>query len=100
LYGVPIPIVRTFLIAPSLTRLIHKEFRSQRVVEGHFAPQGDRQSYVRMEKSHAHLVLTSLDAPPEVDEDITEVPAAHAEALFEASTGTIRFERSLWHFQK
>ena len=89
------PLVRRFLISPSLTRLIGKEFGSYTVIEGHFAPQADRQSYVRLDQGRTHLVLASLNAGPQNDEASTEVPAAHAEALLEVCPGKLTLERSI-----
>lgn len=87
------PITRRFLIAPSLTRLIRKECGSEQVIEGYFAPQSERQSYVRIEKAQAALILTS-GAHAEAAEDRTELPRLHAEALLEACPATVTFERS------
>ena len=87
-------VARRFLIASSLTRLIRKERGSERVIEGHFAPQSERQSHVRIEKGQAYLVLTSLDGDVAAAEDWTDVPRSHAEALLEVCPGTVVFERS------
>lgn len=87
-------VVRRFLIASSLTRLIRKEFGSERVLEGHFPPQSERQSHVRLEKGQAYLVLTSLEGEVAAAEDWTDVPRSHAEALLEVCPGTVTFERS------
>jgi CYTH domain-containing protein len=86
------PVTRRFLIAPPLTRLIRKECGSERVTEGYFAPQAERQSYVRLEKAQSYLVLTSSEA--EAAEDRTDLPRLHAQALLEACPGTAIFERS------
>ena len=85
-------VARRFLIASSLTRLIRKERGSDRILEGYFAPQSERQSHVRIEKGQSYLVLTSLDGS--VGENWTDVPRSHAEALLEVSPGTVTFERS------
>ena len=87
-------VVRRFLIASSLTRLIRKERGSERVMEGHFPPQGERQSHVRIEKGQAYLVLTSLDGEVGAAEDWTDLPRSHAEALLNVCPGTVVFERS------
>jgi CYTH domain-containing protein len=86
-------IARRFLIASSLTRLIRKERGSERVTEGHFPPQSERQSHVRLEKGQSYLVLTSL-GDASAGEDWTDVPRSHAEALLEVCPGTVIFERS------
>ena len=49
--------VRRFLVAPSLVRLIRKERGGARITEGHFAPQGGRASYVRVDGQVCQLVL-------------------------------------------
>jgi CYTH domain-containing protein len=90
-----VPVSRRFLIAPSLSRLIRKELGSVQVIEGHFPPQFDRQSHVRIENGEAHLVLTALDASPEDAEDRTHLPLAHAEALLRFCPGTVTFARSV-----
>jgi CYTH domain-containing protein len=87
-------IARRFLIASSLTRLIRKERGSERVTEGHFPPQAERQSHVRIEKGQCYLVLTSRDAEVNAAEDWTDVPRSHAEALLDVCPGTAVFERS------
>jgi CYTH domain-containing protein len=87
-------IARRFLIASSLTRLIRKERGSERVTEGHFPPQSERQSHVRIDKGQSYLVLTSLEGNATAGEDWTEVPRSHAEALLDVCPGTVIFERS------
>ncbi len=87
-------IARRFLIASSLTRLIRKERGSERVTEGHFPPQAERQSHVRIEKGQCYLVLTSRDGEMDAAEDWTDVPRSHAEALLDVCPGTAVFERS------
>ena len=87
-------IARRFLIASSLTRLIRKERGSERVTEGHFPPQAERQSHVRLEKGQCYLVLTSRDGEMDAAEDWTDVPRSHAEALLDVCPGTAVFERS------
>ena len=88
-------VTRRFHIAPSLTRLIRKECGFEPVIEGHFAPQADRQSHVRIEKGRSRLVLTSLDTGPEVDEDRTDLPNSHAASLLEVCPGKVTFGRSV-----
>jgi CYTH domain-containing protein len=87
-------VVRRFLIAASLTRLVRKDRGSERVIEGFFAPQGERQSHVRVEKGQSYLVLTSLDGEVTSAENWTDVPRSHAEALLEVCPGSVTFERS------
>ncbi len=87
-------VARRFLVASSLTRLVRKERGSERVMEGHFAPQAERQSHVRIEKGQSYLVLTSLDGDVSAAEDWTDLPRSHAEALLDVCPGTVTFERS------
>jgi CYTH domain-containing protein len=87
------PIARRFLIASSLTRLIRKERGSERVVEGHFAGAAERRSHIRVEKGQSFLVLSGA-GEGDANEDWTEIPRSHAEALLDACTGTVVFERS------
>jgi CYTH domain-containing protein len=86
-------VTRRFLIAPSLTRLLRREYGSERVTEGHFSPQSERQAHVRIDSSGSYLVLTSPE--PSGDEDKTTVPSVHAEALLEVCPGTLVFERTV-----
>jgi CYTH domain-containing protein len=88
------PITRRFLIAPPLTRLIRKECGSERMIEGYFAAQAERQSFVRIENAQSSLILTSPGMETAVAEDRTVLPRLHAEALVEACPGTVTFERS------
>jgi CYTH domain-containing protein len=87
-------VARRFLIASSLTRLIRKERGSERVLEGYFAAQSERQSHVRIEKGQSYLVLTSTDGSVGSAENWTDVPRSHAEALLEVCPGTVTYERS------
>jgi CYTH domain-containing protein len=91
------PITRRFLIAPSLTRLIRKECGSERVIEGYFAPQSERQSRVRIETAQSCLILASTDV--EAAEERTDLPRLHAEALLDVCPGKVTFERSALRLQ-
>lgn len=88
-------IVRRFLIAPSLSRLIRKERGAARVAEGYFAAQSGRNSYVLVDGTACHLVLQtpSPEGGPAAEER-TEVPRAHAEALLDVCAGKIAYDRS------
>jgi CYTH domain-containing protein len=87
-------VARRFLIASSLTRLIRKERGSERVAEGHFAGAAERRSHIRVEKGQSFLVLSGAGGDSDANEDWTEIPRSHAEALLDACTGTVIFERS------
>ena len=73
--------VRRFLVAPSLVRLIRKERGGARITEGHFAPQGGRASYVRVDGQVCQLVLVNKGADGIPVEERTDVPRAHGDAL-------------------
>lgn len=86
-------IIRRFLIAPSLARLIRKERPSARVAEGYFATQSGRNSHVSVEGGQCQLVLVALDANGNAVEERTEVPRAHADALFDVCAGRAIYDR-------
>jgi CYTH domain-containing protein len=88
------PVTRRFLLASPFARLVHKELGSEGVTEGHFVPQAERQSHVRIEAGRSHLVLTSFGAGPEAADDVTDLPMSHAEALLEVAAGRVAFRRS------
>jgi CYTH domain-containing protein len=87
-------VVRRYLVAPSLARLVRKERGSARVVEGFFPPQAGRTSFVRVEGSQCHLVLMTTDAGGVSSEERTEVPRAHGDALLDVCGGKVAYERS------
>ena len=81
--------IRRFLVAPALVRLIRKERGSARITEGHFAPQGGRSSYVRVDGQVCQLVLVNGGA-----EERTDVPRAHGDALLDVCPGKAAYERT------
>jgi CYTH domain-containing protein len=84
---------RRFLIASSFARLIRKERGVvDRIVEGYFPARSDRDHFVSIEPGHSYLVLGSSGADGTKDEERTEVPRAHAEALLAVCTGKVGFE--------
>ncbi len=83
-------VVRRFLIAPSLVRLLRKERGGTRTTEGFFAPQGGRTSMVRIEGQECHLILAVPGAP----EERTVVPRAHGDALLDVCPGKAIYERT------
>ncbi|GEO99078.1 hypothetical protein [Methylobacterium haplocladii] len=87
-------VVRRFLIAPSLVRLIRKERGGARITEGYFAPQAGRTSYVRIDGQDCHLVLVTTDAEGRSKEERTEVPRAHGDALLDVCSGKAAYERT------
>ncbi len=82
-------ISRRFLIAPALVRLIRKERGGSRITEGHFAPQGGRASYVRVDGQTCHLVLVNDGV-----EERTDVPRAHGDALLDVCPGKAAYDRT------
>jgi CYTH domain-containing protein len=87
-------IVRRFLIAPALARLIRKERGSARVAEGYFPTQSGRNSHVSLEGGQCHLVLVTADPNGGPVEERTEVPRAHADALFDVCAGRAIYDRA------
>jgi len=63
------------------------------VTEGHFAAASDRSIHVRIEHDQALLVLRTR-GEGEGEENVLAVTRDHADALVDASTGTIAYELS------
>ena len=87
-------VVRRFLVAPSLVRLIRKERGSARITEGYFAPQAGRTSFVRVDGQNCHLVLVTTAADGSSTEERTDVPRAHGDALLDVCSGKAAYERT------
>ena len=87
-------VVRRFLLASSLARLITRDRGSTSITEGYFAGQQERVSYVALHSERAQLVLISEPTGSAPAEERTEVPRAHAEALLDVCAGRLRLERS------
>ncbi|WP_438345572.1 hypothetical protein [Methylorubrum populi] len=86
-------VVRRFLVAPSLVRLLRKERGGSRVTEGYFAPQAGRTSFVRLQGTNCFLVLmTGVEGA--MAEERTEVPRAHGDALLDVCAGRAVYERT------
>src|SRR5689334_10656188 len=83
---------RRFIITSAFARLIRRENGVLgRVVEGYFPAHPDREHFVRIEPGRCDLVL----APAREDagnEEQTEVPRSHAEALMTVCAGKVGFE--------
>ncbi|SFT12145.1 hypothetical protein [Methylobacterium sp. yr668] len=86
--------VRRFLVAPSLVRLIRKERGGARITEGHFAPQGGRASYVRVDGQVCQLVLVNKGPDGVPVEERTDVPRAHGDALLDVCPGKAAYDRT------
>jgi|GEM_PF-761097 len=86
--------VRRFLVAPSLVRLIRKERGGARITEGHFAPQGGRSSFVRVDGQQCQLVLLNKGPDGVPVEERTDVPRAHGDALLDVCPGKAAYDRT------
>jgi CYTH domain-containing protein len=86
-------IVRRFLVAPPLARLVRKERSGGRITEGYFPNQSGRSSHVLLESDKGSLVLVTLSNGTPVEER-TEVPRAHAAALLDVAAGKVDYARS------
>jgi CYTH domain-containing protein len=87
-------VIRRFLLASSLARLIARDRGSTSITEGYFAGQQGRVSYVALDGERAQLVLTSEPTGSAPVEERTEIPRAHAEALLDVCAGRLTLERS------
>lgn len=83
------PVIRRFLIAPSLARLVRRGVGASRVEEAHLATAPQRHVHVRLTAEAARLVLTADGEAHEV-----ELPRVQAEALAEAAGGHVAYDRS------
>jgi hypothetical protein len=82
-------ILRQFIIAPSLVRLIRKERGGERVLEGYFPDQPQRGTYVQVEETGSSLIHEASEgvAPDEQ----ADLPLAHAQALLAVSHGQVEY---------
>jgi CYTH domain-containing protein len=87
-------LVRRFLVAPSLVRLVRKERGAARISEGYFAPQAGRVSYVRVDGQNCHLVLVTSAPDGSASEERTDVPRAHGDALMDVCSGKAAYDRT------
>lgn len=86
-------VVRRFLAASALVRLIRKDRGATRISEGYLAAQPDRISYVRVEESASHLILISRPQGGEPAVEFTEVPRTQAEVLLDVAAGKVVYDR-------
>ena len=87
-------VVRRFLVAPALVRLIRKERGGSRITEGYFAPQAGRTSFVRVDGQQCHLILVTTGADGSASEERTDVPRAHGDALLDVCSGKAAYDRT------
>jgi CYTH domain-containing protein len=83
---------RSFLLAPSLARLLEKERGGHRVSEGYFPDRHDRNIYVRVEEEAASLVLVTREhgEPAAMTADL---PRVHAAVLLSLAAGSVEYQR-------
>jgi CYTH domain-containing protein len=87
-------VVRRFLLAPALARLISRERGVDRqIVEGYLSGHSGKNQFVRLEADQCHLVLPLLGPAGELMEDLAPLPRAHAKALFDLSSGQISYDQ-------
>jgi CYTH domain-containing protein len=86
-------VVRRFLIASSLARLVARERGSTVITEGYFPPQEGRNSRIVVEGERSALILVTEEQGTPLEER-TEVPRVHAEALLDVCAGRLILERS------
>ena len=84
---------RRFLLTPSFARLIRRERGGLRHVEGFFPEQQDRSSWVRLEEGRGLLILKTVGADGET-EDQCEIPVGHAHALLDVCAGEVDYTRT------
>jgi CYTH domain-containing protein len=85
-------ILRQFIIAPSLARLIRKERGGERVLEGYFPDQPQRRTYVQVEETRSSLILEAGESA--APDEQADVPLAHAQALLAVSQGQVEYVRT------
>jgi CYTH domain-containing protein len=85
-------ILRQFIIAPSLARLIQKERGGERVIEGYFPDQPHRGTYVQVEETRSSLILEAGESV--APDEQADVPLAHAQALLAVSQGQVEYVRT------
>ena len=83
-------IIRRFLLAPSLARLIEKERAGHRVTEGYFPDQPRGSTCVRLEEGIGSLILVRHGSG-ERAEEVTDLPQGHAEALLDLAQGCVAY---------
>jgi CYTH domain-containing protein len=85
-------ILRQFLIAPSLARLLQRERGGERVVEGYFPDRPHHSIHVQVEDSSS-LILSShgIEGSPE---EGAGIPASQAQALLAGTSGQVAYVRT------
>ena len=85
--------LRQFLIAPSLARLIQRERGGERVVEGYFPDRPHHSVYVQVEEDRSSLILSShgIEGSPE---ERAGIPLSQAQALLAVASGQVAYVRT------
>lgn len=86
-------IVRRFLVPPAIARLLRRGLSPVQVTEGHFDLRAGQQVYVCAEGGEYRLILRQSGAVGPAEEDAVALERAYGDALIEASTGTVRYDR-------
>ena len=85
--------LRQFLMAPSLARLIQRERGGERVVEGYFPDRPHHSIYVQVEEDRSSLILSSdgIEGSPE---ERAGIPPSQAQALLAVASGQVAYVRT------
>ncbi|WP_457093557.1 hypothetical protein [Microvirga sp. P5_D2] len=84
--------LRLFIIAPSVARLLRMERSGERVIEGYFPDQPQRSTFVRIEETRSSLILEVGKGAGA--EEPTILPLAHGQALLAVSQGQVEYVRT------
>jgi CYTH domain-containing protein len=85
--------LRQFLMAPSLARLIQRERGGERVVEGYFPDRPHHSIHVQVEEDRSSLILSShgIEGSPE---ERAGIPLSQAQALLAVASGQVAYVRT------
>jgi CYTH domain-containing protein len=85
--------LRQFLIAPSLARLIQRERGGERVVEGYFSGRPHHSIHVQVKEDRSSLILSShgIEGSPE---ESAGIPTSQAQALLAVAPGQLAYVRT------
>ena len=84
--------LRQFIIAPSLARLIQRERGGERVLEGYFPDRPHQSIYVQVEENGSSLILLADgEGGPE---ERTDLPHSHAQAVLAVTQGQVGYVRT------
>ncbi len=85
--------LRQFLIAPSLARLLQRERGGEHVVEGYFPDRPHQSIYVQVEEDRSSLILSSdgIEGSPE---ERAGIPTSQAQSLLAVASGQVAYVRT------